>query len=146
MFKASALLCSLLLAGCASTHSSAQQSAGRIFDGADANQDGVITRDELRSARAANFARLDRNGDGFIDDSDAPRRLRARRDAGDRLSQLRSQFDTDGDGRVSQSEFSSGPTLAFDRADANGDGQLSGDEVAVAKAAAKDFASAARKR
>ena len=44
----------------------------------DANKDGVITLEEFLGRRDAGFARLDKNGDGFVDASDiaarAPRK------------------------------------------------------------------------
>src|SRR5690606_41617740 len=56
------------------------QADGRFFDAADANGDGVVTRDEYRAARAHAFARLDRNGAGHLDERDsAPRRSVGRR-------------------------------------------------------------------
>src|SRR5690606_42014563 len=50
------------------------QADGRFFDAADANGDGVVTRDEYRAARARAIARLDRNGDGYLDERGSARR------------------------------------------------------------------------
>jgi Ca2+-binding EF-hand superfamily protein len=96
---------------------------------ADANYDGTVTRAEFIAARASRFSKLDRNGDGYIDAGDLPKRLRRRQKAADRMSALIAQFDKDGDGRISRGEFVDGPTLAFDRADTNRDGVLSPDEL-----------------
>jgi hypothetical protein len=46
-----------------------QPDPSRIFDKADTNGDGVITREEFHAARERMFVRLDRNGDGYIDNS-----------------------------------------------------------------------------
>jgi Ca2+-binding EF-hand superfamily protein len=110
-----------------------QPDPGRIFDSADANGDGVITREEFHAARERLFGRLDRNGDGFIDRDDLSGRLAGRQKAQERLTELIAQLDTDGDGRVSKAEFIDGPTPLFDRADTDHDGKLSQDEVAAVK-------------
>ena len=51
-----------------------QQNAPRQspFERADINNDGVITRDEVRTARTATFNRLDANKDGFLVQSEMP--------------------------------------------------------------------------
>jgi Ca2+-binding EF-hand superfamily protein len=110
-----------------------QPDPSRIFDSADTNGDGVITREEFHAARQGLFARLDRNGDGFIDKDDMSGRLARRQKAQERLAELVTQLDKDGDGRVSRSEFVDGPTPLFDRADTDRNGELSRDEVAAAK-------------
>jgi hypothetical protein len=105
----------------------------KIFDAADTNGDGVITREEFHAARERAFAQLDRNSDGYIDKDDLSSRLAGRRKAQERLTQLVAQLDKDGDGRVSKAEFVDGPTPLFDRADTDHNGELSRDEVAAIK-------------
>jgi hypothetical protein len=144
-FKASFLAAtalSLCLAAAPSSHAQLRPDPGQIFDTSDANSDGKITRDEFRGARAKTFGKLDRNSDGFVDEKDKPRRLRARQQDDERMAALRKELDTDGDGRVSRAEFDSGPMPAFERADANKDGELDADEIAAAKAAAKQLRAA----
>src|SRR5438552_719794 len=87
-----------------------QPDPSRIFDSADTNGDGVITREELHAARERLFVRLDRNGDGYIDKDDMSRRLVGRQKAQERLAELVTQLDKDADGRVSRAEFLDGPT------------------------------------
>lgn len=116
----------------------AQMRAEGIFDRADANNDGSVTREEFTAARAARFAKLDRNSDGYIDSDDIPKRLAARRQKQCGGDFMVGQFDTDGDGKVSKEEFINGPTLAFDRADTNKDNVLDAKELAAAKEAAKE--------
>ncbi len=103
---------------------------------ADTNRDGNISRQELTLFRAANFARLDRNGDGVLMRSDIPamaKRLRPEID----FDRLIKQFDTNKDGKVSRSEFVDGPTTIFDAADANKDSLLTKAERTAAVKAAK---------
>lgn len=137
----SASMLSLFLSA-ASAHAQFRPAPGQIFDTSDANSDGKITRDEFRAGRAKTFGKLDRNSDGFVDEKDTPRRLRARQQDDERMAALRKELDTDGDGRVSRAEFDNGPMPAFERADANNDGELDADEIAAAKAAAKQLRAA----
>jgi hypothetical protein len=111
-----------------------QPDPSRIFDSADTNGDGVITRAEYHAARERMFVRLDRNGDGYIDKDDMSGRLAGRQKAQERLAQLVTQLDKDGDGRVSKAEFVDGPTPLFDGADTDHNGELSKDEVAAIRA------------
>jgi Ca2+-binding EF-hand superfamily protein len=133
-----------ILIGCISLNSGCMMAAravtqrtapdpSRIFDSADTNGDGVTTREEFHAARERLFARLDRNGDGFIGEDDMSGRLAGRQKAQQRLAELVTQLDEDGDGRVSQSEFVAGPTPLFDRADTDHNGELSREEVAALK-------------
>lgn len=124
-----------------------QPDPSRIFDSADTNGDGVITREEFHAARERLFVRLDRNGDGYIDKDDMSRRLAGRQKAQERLADLVTQLDQDGDGRVSKAEFVDGPTPLFDRADTDHNGELSKEEVAAIRAElAKAGAAAGRPR
>jgi len=110
-----------------------QSDPSRIFDSVDTNGDGIITREEFLAGRERLFARLDRNGDGYIDNQDMSGRLAGRQKAQDRLAELVTRLDKDGDGRVSKTEFVDGATPLFDRADTDHNGQLSREEVAAAK-------------
>jgi EF-hand domain pair len=106
---------------------------GRIFDSADSNGDGIITREEFVAAGERAFARLDRNSDGYIDHGDMSGRLAARQNARDRLADLVAQLDKDGDGRISRAEFMDARTVWFDRADTDHNRVLSREEAAAAK-------------
>jgi len=108
---------------------------GKMLEKADANQDGVITRDEYQQSRLDMFNKLDRNDDGFLDSQDAPKfkRRSGGGGTGERLEALKGELDKDSDGRISREEFANGPMLAFEKADANQDGQLDGAEIAAFK-------------
>jgi hypothetical protein len=126
---------SLAAAGCAAAQMRGAN-RGQFLDNADANKDGVITREEFQRARMATFDKIDRNHDGFLDSDDAPKfRRRASGGNGERLQALKDELDQNGDGRVSREEFANGPMLAFDKADANHDGKLDSAEVDAFKQA-----------
>ncbi|HYD28096.1 EF-hand domain-containing protein [Brevundimonas sp.] len=79
----------------------------RLFGRLDANQDAAITGDEL--------AVLTRGPAGAM--------------GGGRLRTMIAQSDTSGDGRITREELGVGTERMFVRMDANGDGQLSDDEM-----------------
>ncbi len=95
----------------------------------DSNDDGMISREEFVAARADHFAMLDRDGDGYFSTLDIPEQVRGRERAEHHLEKMLAEFDQDGDRLISAAEFASGPTPRFDRADANGDGQIDATEV-----------------
>jgi Ca2+-binding EF-hand superfamily protein len=131
MFTKVATAAVLLLSSCVVL---AQGREGAALEQADANHDGKVTKQEYTDARAALFARMDRNGDGFIDDADSREGSNER---GQRAATaLRGRIDTNGDGKVSKEEFVNAPTMMFDKFDANKDGVLDAQELEAARAAA----------
>jgi Ca2+-binding EF-hand superfamily protein len=129
----------LLATACSPAPALAQQFDGsRIvqqLERADTNGDGSISKPEFRAHRQAQFDRIDRNGDGFMADGDIPKRLKNRMPDGLSTDQMIKQFDKDGDGKVSETEFVDGPALIFDRVDANADGMVAKAEMEAARAA-----------
>ncbi len=120
------LLFSLVAAfGCidaASAQASAPSFAIERLRQADANHDGVVSRQEFITFRTEQFSRFDRDGDGFISEADRPRAFSNRGGAfGMTPQEMIAQFDTNGDQRLSRAEVANGPTPAFDRVDANHD-------------------------
>jgi len=107
---------------------------------ADLNHDNVVSRQEFLTYRAGQFDRLDRNHDGYVTESDMPRFAARRSPAGMGPAELQAQFDVNHDGRVSRTEFVNGPTLAFDRVDANHDNLATQAEFEAALAAARSAA------
>lgn len=135
-------LLALLTSGCAMAARNALAAATRpdpaqMLEKADTDGDGRITRAEFTEARARLFAKLDRNGDGYLDKQDLYKGLLARRnpEGSDRLKQAMMMLDKNGDGRISREEFVDGPSLLFDRADANHDGVIDARELAAFRAA-----------
>ena len=121
----------LLLSSCVVL---AQGREGAPLEQADANHDGKVTKQEYVDARAAQFSRMDRNGDGFIDEADS---RAGGNERGQRAAKaLRGRIDSNGDGKISKEEFVNAPTMLFDKFDANKDGVLDATELEAARNAA----------
>lgn len=97
---------------------------GRLF-GADANNDGALTRQEFDAGRAALFARLDANGDGELAREEHRRQRRGghygRRHMG-------AEADANHDGEITRDEFLARPLEMFARLDADHNGTISAAE------------------
>ena len=109
----------------------AQGREGAMLDNADANHDGKITRQEFTDARAALFAKLDRNSDGVVDDADG-----GGRQGGQRTAAIRERLDTNDDGKISKDEFLNSPSLLFSKFDADKNDVLDSKELEAARGAA----------
>jgi Ca2+-binding EF-hand superfamily protein len=107
----------------------------KLLAKADANGDGIITKAEFTAARAKMFERLDRNHDGYVTKDDTPRFSLRQSSNGERMQEMMLMMDKDSDGRISRDEFVNSPSLLFERADTNHDGQLDSAELASFKAA-----------
>jgi Ca2+-binding EF-hand superfamily protein len=104
---------------------------GMVFQ-SDANNDGVVTRQEFDANRAATFARLDANNDGQLtrEEMRAGRPDRGGRGHGRRHGGMHSfaGADANNDGNITREEFLARPTQMFDRLDANHDGVIQASE------------------
>lgn len=107
----------------------------RIIARADANNDGDVSKSELTALRAKMAGRLDRNSDGVIDENDAQRFRRRRANMEQRIREVTSGFDLNGDGVIEVEEFINGPTLIFDMIDTDANGVVSAAELETAHAA-----------
>lgn len=102
-----------------------ERGASRFFQ-ADANNDGVVTRQEFDTNRAAHFTRLDTDNNGQLTREEmrqgfAERGRRGHRGGGHHLTRA----DANNDGAITREEFLARPTQMFERLDANNDGVIS---------------------
>ncbi|MBF0632304.1 MAG: EF-hand domain-containing protein [Magnetococcales bacterium] len=67
----------------------------------DANQDGIVTQDEIADLRTTHFTTADRNQDGYLTADERPGLPNHGAGRGRMLARL----DTDHDGRLSKAEF-----------------------------------------
>jgi Ca2+-binding EF-hand superfamily protein len=93
----------------------------------DTNKDGVVTLEEFLGRRDAGFARLDKNGDGFIDASDIA--ARSKENTEYQTRRFLKMFDTDKDGKVSKEEFEQRAKDRFAMRDLNSDGAIDLDDM-----------------
>jgi Ca2+-binding EF-hand superfamily protein len=97
----------------------------------DTNADGVISAEEIKAAKAGQFKAMDSNGDGKISADELVAWQQARR-----AEFMLRRMDRTHDGVVDAADFqiagSRQATMMLARYDTNGDGQLSGDELAAA--------------
>lgn len=104
----------------------------------DADKDGQITQAEMDAYKAQRAAELDGDKDGFISADEMAAGMMAR--MAERMTTMARHRlvdqDKDGDGKVSLAEMAEGPGEGqlFSRADANGDGALTEDEIAAVRA------------
>ena len=114
-----------------------QQELVTKFNAADKDGDGLISRDEFPAAEML-FQRFDRDGDGQVTLSEA--RAYAMEEE---VTKVFTEYDADLSGTLSPEELPEEGREPFSLADANADGQISGDEalaffLEVAEAPAPD--------
>lgn len=134
------------------TRTAAETRAEAAFARMDANSDGVINEADREARARARFDAADANGDGLLsfEESQAARenqrearqerraeagqegrrghRMGRRGGRGGDRGMMAQRADTNGDGAVSQSEFTSAMLARFDAADANNDGTITAEE------------------
>ena len=129
------IYCAAIAAGALSVATTAHagfRDGSRMFDRMDANGDGVITQDELKTHREAAFKRLDADSDGLVSTEEQ----QAARDRSQRMHDrmqghqgaLTDALDTDDDGAISSDEFMAAPYPMAEGADDNDDGSITKDE------------------
>jgi len=115
----------------ASARPGKQPFTGEMFDAADADGDGAMTRAEFDAQRAARFADIDADGDGALSQDE----LAAHREAkwAERRARMFNELDADDDGAISKAEFAAPPVDMFARLDQDGDGVVTKEEAENAR-------------
>jgi Ca2+-binding EF-hand superfamily protein len=94
---------------------------------ADVDKDGAITLQEYLGRPDAGFARLDKNGDGFIDAADLA--ARANESTEYRIKRFLKVLDANRDGKVTKEEFAQRAKDRFAMRDLNSDGEIGLDDL-----------------
>lgn len=104
------------------------------FAAADANSDGKLTPEELRTYGAAKFATTDTDGNGAlsVEEVTAHMQTRAKMRAGKGAARMFERRDANGDGELSLEEMTpkGGEQRIFAHLDSNNDGAISAEEFA----------------
>jgi Ca2+-binding EF-hand superfamily protein len=132
--------------------------AKRMFDMADKDDDGKLSKEETRGPLSANFDKIDANDDGQLEPEEIKKAMEKRREAMRKRFQARTPSrgpggppargpggphrpspemakrmfdaaDKDDDGKLSKEEAPGHLKMAFDKIDANDDGQLEPEEI-----------------
>lgn len=96
---------------------------------ADANHDGVVSRQEFLAARSARFDTFDRNHDGSLSDADMPRFVHNNADRMQKFHTMRQMADANQDGKVSRDEFVAAGNRMFGMIDLNHDNSIDSAEI-----------------
>lgn len=109
-------------------HRGGHHGGNERWAGADANNDGSITREEFLARPAAAFDRLDANHDGVISGAERPARGDGPRgERGDH----RAEFDANNDQQISRAEWTAMGDRMFQHLDSNNDGRITREEAAA---------------
>jgi Ca2+-binding EF-hand superfamily protein len=104
--------------------------AERMFKRADLNGDGKISTSESAERHTKRFARLDTNGDEYLNRKNSHRQERRQK----RFAKL----DTDQNGTISKAEWDAKSSGRFSKMDTNGDGYITKDEIEAHRKAWKE--------
>ncbi len=136
LFLATSLAVASLAGGVAIAGQAVQAPAGAKpgHRPADANRDGVTTRQEAIAAADARFSRIDRDGDGRITRAErVARKARPATGADHRPApghdRKFGRMDADRDAVVTRDEMRRHATRRFDRVDTNDDGRIDAAEL-----------------
>jgi Ca2+-binding EF-hand superfamily protein len=122
---------SLILLLLISTSAHAQTVALEVFDSADTDHDGRITRAEFAVAREKQFDKMDRNHDGVVSRDDFGFLLTLAPSRGEKLDRFIAAADSNNDRKMTREELRASPMRLFDRADTNHDDVVDQAELAA---------------
>lgn len=110
--------------------------AGRMFERADTDKNGTLSEAEAVAAAETMFNRRDTNSDGFIETAEF--KPMDGRGHGKRAGRMLQRLDLNKDRKVSPEELLQRASMTFLRFDANGDGEVTKDEIKSQRAAFRE--------
>lgn len=142
MRKATVLLLSGVFAATAFSFSASADKGHGLFERADKDGDGFITKLEFTDSRITLFKQIDANGDAILDQDELTKAREAFHQKmgkpmqqgeaapeGKRHHGFMQRADANQDGKISNEEFAATGEKMFARMDDNGDGKLAKDEM-----------------
>ncbi len=105
-------------------HPKERPTYAKVLEKLDANKDGKIAKSEAKGPLEHHFAEVDRNGDGFITESEFAKAPKPPKEK-PTFDQVLSKLDTNKDGKIAQSEAKGPLEHHFKEIDTNGDGFIS---------------------
>jgi Ca2+-binding EF-hand superfamily protein len=101
------------------------------FDKIDTNSDGAVSRDEFTTHAREYFVTCDTNHDGFCTVIEMKATEAGKSAKGMSAADKVKKFDSDGDGRLTVEEMTTGKQAMFDNMDKDKDGRLTAEEFNV---------------
>jgi Ca2+-binding EF-hand superfamily protein len=121
--------------------------AGKMFEKADTDRNGSLSKAEVLAAAERIFAHRDGNKDGVLDTADARSgkgKWHHGKGGEQRAERMLNRLDTDKDGRISQAEMLARANRAFERFDTDRNGEVTKAEVDAKREAFRDARKAFR--
>ena len=109
--------------------------APKSFARADADKNGRLTLAELSPPAGRRFLKLDADGDKAVSRAEIEAKLMDSLQK--RVSRMLDQMDTDKNGTITQAELDGAMKAKFEKADGNGDGELTLEEAQAYKLASR---------
>ena len=103
----------------------------KMFEKYDANKDGGLSKDELPGRMSERFEKMDTDKDGLISQKEAHAAHKRMKEM--HMANFMMELDTDSDGELSEAEVTAFVQGKFRKADKDGNGKLTMEEISEAR-------------